>query len=264
MDRFRCVMVCLVAAASAACGGGDREAANPAYAWHDSVMAAMGGNTAWEDTRYLQFRWNVYRDGEKVSDRLHQWDRHDGAYRLETTIAGEEEGTRQQLVALFDVNTKAGQAYVDGQPAAPARSDSLVERAYGMFINDSYWLLMPYKWRDSGVNLEYLGPESDEDGDWHVFHLSFENVGLTPGDQYWVYVSADRPHLVGKWRYHLESMDQKGPFIYWRDWQRFGAIMLATLREVEGGGFRIEFTEISASEDVPEAIFAPPKAAASN
>ncbi len=69
---------------------------------------------------------------------------------------------------------------------------------------------------------------------------------------------------MGKWRYHLESMEEKGPFIYWRDWRRFGDIMLATSREAEGGGFRIEFTEIEVSEDLPSGIFEPPEAAASD
>lgn len=258
MIQTRHLLFSLVAAVAACAGGADEEAANPAFAWHDSVMAAMGGEDAWEHTRFLAFRWNVYRNGELVSDRKHHWDRYRGDYRLETTMRGSPEEAERSLTVLFNVNTREGQAFVGGQPADEALNDSLVERAYGMFINDSYWLLMPYKWRDPGVNLEHVGAESDEDGGWQVFHLSFEEVGLTPGDQYWVYVSADPPHLVGKWRYHLQSMEERGPFIYWRNWQRFGGIMLATLREGEGDDFRIEFTDIEASRRTPDGVFQPP------
>lgn len=257
MSKARHPLISLVLLGAAACAGetGD-EASNPAYAWHDSVMAALGGERAWERTRYLKFRWNVYRDGALVSDRTHHWDRFDGDYRLDMMVGGSD--AQHPVTVLFNVNTRDGAAYMGAERVDDAMADSLVERAYAMFINDSYWLLMPYKWRDPGVRLEYLGPESDEDGDWQVFHLSFEGVGLTPGDQYWVYVSDDAPHLVGKWRYHLQSMDERGSFIYWRNWQPFGDIMLATLREGSTGGFRIEFKEIEASRSVPDGVFEPP------
>ena len=262
MKTARCVLASLAFAAVACGGDTGQTTSNPAYAWHDSVMAALGGEDAWERTRYLKFRWNVYRDGALVSDRVHHWDRYDGDYRLDLMVGGGgAHGAEHPVTVLFDVDTREGRAFMGGEPMDAAMADSLVERAYGMFINDSYWLLMPYKWRDPGVNLEHVGAESDDDGDWQVFHLSFDSVGLTPGDQYWVYVSDDPPHLVGKWRYHLQSMDEVGPFIYWRDWQEFGDIMLATQREPASPGFRIEFTEIEASRSVPEGVFEPPAGA---
>lgn len=233
--------------------------ANLAYAWHDSVMAAMGGEKAWNRARYLTFRWNVIREGEVVSQRVHHWDRWGGKYRLETEIGGSETmGSDASLVALFDVETGEGQAWLDGRLYSDQMGAALVERAYSMFINDTYWLLMPYKWRDPGVNVEYLGQETDEDGTFHVVHLSFDQVGLTPGDQYWVYIPDELPHLVRKWQYHLQDQEEKGPVIYWRNWQDFGPIKLATLREPGDGGFQIEFTEIEVSRDVPEGVFEPP------
>lgn len=233
----------------------DTATTNPAYAWHDSVMAELGGEQGWARARYIKFRWNVFRGEELVSNRLHHWDRYDGRYRLETTLP---EGS--SLLALFNVNSREGTAWLDGTPVSGAAGDSLVERAHAMFINDSYWLLMPYKWRDPGVRLESLGPRSDEDGSWQVFHLSFEDVGLTPGDQYWVYVSADPPHLVRKWQYHLQGREGKGPFIKWKDWQQFGPIKLATERESVNRDFRIEFKDVEVARRVPRRVFAPPTA----
>lgn len=234
------------------------DAENAALAWHDSVMAAMGGRKAWERTRYLRFRWNVFRDGELVSDRLHHWDRYDGRYRVETTTP---EG--ESFLALLNVNTQEGQAWLNGRPVEGARNDTLVRLAYAMFVNDSYWLLMPYKWRDPGVNVEYLGPQTDDDGAWHVLHLSFEGVGLTPGDQYWAYVSAEPPHLMRKWQYHLQDQESKGSFFRWENWQQFGAIKLATERNPIEGSTRIEFKDVTASDDVPPGVFdAPPEGGA--
>ncbi len=244
-----------VALDALACAGGesrDDADANPAYAWHDSVMAELGGARGWQRARYLKFRWNVYRGEKLVSDRLHQWDRYEGTYRLMTKLP---EG---ELQALFDVNTREGSVWMDGEPQAGATADSLIERAYAMYINDSYWLLMPYKWRDPGVRLEHLGPLTDEDGRWNVFHLSFDSVGLTPGDQYWVYVTADPPYQVGKWQYHLQGRDSEGPIIRWKNWQQFGPIKLATERESLNGDFKIVFNDVDVARRVPRGAFAPP------
>lgn len=226
-------------------------APGPARAWHDSVMQAMGGQEAWEKVRYLQFRWNVFRNGEIVSDRRHHWDRYTGDYRIETVMPDGD-----SLRVLFNVETREGRAWVGGRQVSDARADSLIDRGHAMFINDSYWLLMPYKWSDPGVNLEYLGTETHEDGTWRVLHLSFEDVGRTPGDRYWAYVDDDPPHLMRKWQYHLQSQDEKGAMIRWEDWQEFGPIKLATRRvPAEDGGFRIEFHEIRVSTEVPEGVF---------
>ncbi len=232
------------------------EAEGPAYAWHDSVLAAMGGQDAWEETRYISFRWNVVREGQVISDRLHHWDRWNGRYRLETTVDGDS------LLALLDVESRDGRVWLAGQEVTGARADSLVERAYAMFINDSYWLLMPYKWRDPGVNLEYLGEETHDDGTWQVLHLSFGDVGLTPGDQYWAYVDDRAPHLMRKWQYHLQGQDSKGVVFHWENWQETDAgIRIATERVPAEGNVRIRFPEVATSRDVPDELFEPPTAA---
>jgi len=252
----------LASFALAAIGCAAPEPEGTALAWHDSVMTAMGGRKAWEKTRYLQFRWNVIRDGRVVSERMHYWDRWDGSYRLETTFqtgTGPQHGGGQNLVVYFNVNSQQGQAFIGGIPFGGALGDSLVKRAHAWFINDSFWLLMPYKWRDPGVNPEYLGHETNEYGDWEVVHLSFDDVGLTPGDQYWVYIDAGVPRLVRMWQYHLQGRENKGLFIRWQNWQRFGDILLATERESVDGSLKIEFTDIRAERTTDPSVFTPPQ-----
>ena len=224
-----------------------------AVAWHDSVMAAMGGFDGWKNARYLHFRWNVIQNGQVVSDRIHDWDRRSGKYRLRTTTRDGD-----SLLALLNVNDRKGRVWVAGRPAEASQNDSLVERAYAMFINDSYWLLMPYKWEDPGVNLEYVGPKTDGTGAWEVVHLTFENVGLTPGDQYWAYISETAPHLMRKWQYHLQNQPEAGPMIRWENWQQFGPIKLATERNPIGAPFRIVFKEIEVSRGVSAGVFEEP------
>ena len=53
----------------------------------------------------------------------------------------------------FNVNTKQGKAYVNGKPVEGEEADKLVKGAYARYINDTYWLLAPWKVFDPGVTL---------------------------------------------------------------------------------------------------------------
>ena len=48
-----------------------------AIAIADLVMAALGGQQAWEQTRFLYFAFDVERDSKRVAHRTHLWDRWD-------------------------------------------------------------------------------------------------------------------------------------------------------------------------------------------
>lgn len=228
----------------------------------DRVMESLGGEEAWEETRFLSFRWLVEREGQIVSDRLHAWDRHEGTYRIET----EQGGAR--LVALFDVDeveeredfgkVPAGRAWRDGQELEGAARDSVLRQGYGAFINDTYWLLMPLKWHDPGVTVRYEGRDTLPDGQaYQVVHLSFEpDVGLT-NDQYWGYVDPETGRMAA-WRFHLQNQEQPGPLIWWEEWQDVGPVELSALRRFEEGPATIRFEEIQASREVPEGALAPP------
>src|SRR5439155_2588311 len=83
----------------------------------------------------------------------------------------------------FNVNTKQGKAFVNGKLAEGEESDKLVKSAYARFINDTYWLLAPWKIFDPGVHLSYDGEKPCPGGGMcDVLKLSFDNVGLTPKD----------------------------------------------------------------------------------
>lgn len=232
---------------------------------HDRVLEAMGGQEAWDRTRFLSFRWQVEREGEVVSDRRHAWDRYDGLYRLETERNGVAE------VAIFHVNeldeegdlgkVPAGDAWRNGQRLEGAARDSVLAQGYRAFINDTYWLLMPYKWRDPGVELEFAGRDTLPDGRaYEVVHLSFDDdVGLTT-DEYWGYVDRETG-LMTAWRFHLEGQEEPGPIVWWEDWQPVGPgpIQVAKLRRPEEGPTRIRFAEVEAAAEVPPGAFDPPE-----
>lgn len=259
-----------IAAASACQGEGSPEgeagasaaARDSAALLADRVMETLGGAEAWEETRYVAFHWIVARDGQPVRDRAHAWDRYDGRYRLEY------EADDGRFLALFNVNevardsaigkVPAGRVWVDGAPLEGTARDSALARAYAIFINDSYWLLMPFKWHDPGVHLDYAGRRTLEDGtECEVVHLTFEQgLGVTE-DQYWGFVDPETGRMVA-WQYHLQNRDEPGAVIRWEGWRPVGPIQLATDRIWPDGSRNIYFEGLEASQEVPEGAFEPP------
>jgi len=59
----------------------------------------------------------------------------------------------------------------------------------------------------TGVNLAYLGPKKLGQESSDVVELTFQHVGLTPGDMYHAFVS-QTSHLMTHWDYVLESHEK--------------------------------------------------------
>ena len=92
-----------------------------------------------------------------------------------------------------------------------------------------------------------------------VLHLSFEGVGLTPGDQYWVYVDPETD-LPAWWAYRLESMEPDAePVMWsWEGWETHGGIRLASRRAQVGSDRVLDFSPIEVAAQAPPGLFAGP------
>lgn len=218
------------------------------------MMEAMAPDDGWSKTRYLAFDFVVDRGEQGRLVRSHRWDVWNGDYRVEAPVG--EEG---QLVALFDVDDPtAGRAWLDGALVEGPRADSLLERAYGMFINDSYWLLMPYKWADEGVSARYLGEMEQWGKTYEVVELTFDSVGLTPQNRYRAFVDP-ATGMMELWQHFRDADDAEPAFtVAWTDWRRYGPIRLASGRPDQEGVDRLTFENLAASTTVPDGAFAPP------
>jgi hypothetical protein len=216
---------------------------------HDRMLAAMGGQSGWDRARYFEFDFVVVRNGREASRRSHRWDRHRGDYRIQYPAGPDT------IVAVFNVNDPtAGVVQVNRQDIDGAREDSILTQAYARHINDSYWLLMPYKWRDHGVTLTSQGRQTDADGrQWDVVKLSFADVGLTPQNEYLAFINP-QSGLMERWHHFPRAGAQ--PAIYdWKGWQRFGPIMLATEKPSPDGSTVIRFDRVRVETSVPQRAF---------
>lgn len=201
----------------------------------DEVMKAMGGRKAWDNTRYVS--WNFF------GSRRLTWDKWNGNVRIE--------GLRDGSLTLVNINTKQGKIFRNN--AEITQPDSLTKylgRGVSAWINDSYWLCMPYKLKDSGVTLKYLGEEKTDAGAAaDVIQLTFEKVGDTPQNRYKVWIDKTS-HLVVQWAYFQKAENEKPGFVNpWEDWTRHGNVLLS------GGRGQRKITEIKVLASLPETVF---------
>jgi hypothetical protein len=212
----------------------------------DQVLRALGGKEAWDQTRFIRFSF--------AGRRTHHWDKWTGRHRLEGQTP---EG--KPYVVLSNINTKEGDAWIDGQKVEGEQKKEWLDRAYGAWVNDTYWLLMPYKLRDPGVNLTYEGKAEVDGVIYDKLHLTFGKVGLTPGDRYWAYIHPVS-RLMDRWEYILQDQpaDAKPTQWKWEGWKRYGKIMLAPGRTQVGGDRKLPLDNIAVLDSLPDSVFTEP------
>jgi len=212
----------------------------------DATLKAMGGKQAWDNTHYLHWTF--------AGRRAHWWDKWTGRHRVEGDT---KEG--KHYVILENINTKEGTAWLDGQKLEGDKAKEMLENGYGAWVNDTYWLIMPYKLQDPGVNLTYAGEETIDGKVYDKLGLTFGKVGLTPGDHYTAYFNRDT-HLMDRWAFVLESMKKEDPPSVWKweGWQKYGNIMLAPHRNHVGDDKKLELGDISAPAQLADAVFTSP------
>ncbi len=218
---------------------------------HERMMEAMAPGGGWEEARYITFDWIVRREGGDQLRRSHEWDRWDGKVRVSQPS---DDG---QVTALFSLDApENGEVWVDGERQEGEAAGELLAGTHRSFINDSYWFLMPYKWTDPGVTLEYLGEQTDDEGrDWEVVELHFDEVGLTPQNRYRAFVNPETD-LMERWHFIRDAESEPAP-TDWANWQTFGPIRLPTERLADGVP-RITFENIRVEREIPGSAFQPP------
>lgn len=196
----------------------------------EEVLDALGGAEAWDRARVLE--WNFF------GRRSHVWDKWTGDYRL-------DEGTK---VVLMNLGTGQGRLFEGSKEITDSEAKTKeLARAKSVWINDSYWLVMPYKLLDPGVTLHDVGQRELPDGSpADVIALTFEGVGNTPRNKYEVFVS-QKDRRVEQWAYFQDRDDAEPKFTSpWTGWHEVGGILLSG-----GRGQERELTAIAVHEVPP-------------
>ena len=183
------------------------------------VMKAAGQD-AWNDGKRLQFTFVVESGGQKKAEVSHDWN-------LETGDDAVTSGGKTTTVNVWSYD------------AAKATADE--KAAFSRWTNDSYWLLMPLKLGDPGVKFSPMAMTRDMPPSKAMTTMSFQNVGLTPGDQYDLAIDI-KTHRVTHWFYRPNA-DTKAGFS-WEDYQDYNGLHLAADHKSDDGKTRIYFTGV--------------------
>ena len=187
------------------------ELATPADSLAWRIVQAAGGPAAWDALDTLRFDFAVERDGEEAFRRKLLWAKTAGRARVEYPA-----GPDTTVVAVLDVPASSveravGEVWIGG--AAPDSAEAYLADAYRILMNDTYWLLAPLKLFDEGVH-RALAPDSAGAGT-DVLHVTFADVGHTPGDEFWL--RADTSGRLLTWAFRLQS-GREG-FYRWTDYR---------------------------------------------
>lgn len=216
----------------------------------DQVMNALGGKPRWDALPGL-----VWSFGNSVGDtvrvtRRHHWDMRTGRHRVEGTM---RDGTK--FVFVHVIGDSTGKAWMNGNAIEGDSLKKLIRRAQAIWTNDSYWFLMPYKLRDPGVTLKSDGEVTENGVTFDRIALSFENVGLTPGDRYWLFVNR-KNHRIERWEYVLQGTQPPPVKWTWEGWEEHGGLWFPTAHRQDRTNVFTNDVEIL--RDTPAAMFESP------
>ncbi len=207
-----------------------------AVAIADRVMREMGGYEAWRNTRYLA--WSFFGGQYQI------WDKYNGDFHWE----------KDTLVANYNLNTRQGQVYSRGQNiSATPTGHKVLGKLTPIWINNAYWLLMPFKLKDSGVTLTYKGEGKTMDGaPADLLQMTFKNVGVTPQNRYEVLVNR-ATGLVDEWAYFATATDPQPAFRRrWNEYVRHGQLLLAAGRSEATKPARLD--NIATAQTLPDGV----------
>ena len=101
--------------------GFDTAGSSPqAIALAEETVQAMGGYSAWSQTRFITWRF--------FGRRLHVWDKWTGDIRFE----------QDDLTVLMNIHTKRARAFRDGNQLTDSELQTALDQGYRAWINDSY------------------------------------------------------------------------------------------------------------------------------
>lgn len=190
------------------------------------MLTAMGGQEKWDAIRYIS--WNFFGARDLV------WDKWAGRVRIESP--------KNKTIYLVNINTLEGRVQRDGEEIT--HPDSLAQElqiAKSIWINDSYWVAMPWKLRDPGVTMTYLRDDTTASGlAASVCELSFDSVGDTPQNKYEIYVDKS-DQLIKQWAFFQDAVQDKPSAIWpWDNYKEYNGVLLSADRSDKKGPFNIK------------------------
>ena len=182
----------------------------------DNTVDVMGGYNKWNKLHYVS--WTFFG----VRDLL--WDKHGNRVRIDSP--------RDSSVYLLNMDNMTGRVLSHGEEVShPDSLTKYLNVAKSIWINDSYWLSMPFKLEDPGVTTQYVRSDTTLIGrDSDVLQLTFDDVGVTPQNKYEVYVDK-KTNLLLQWAFFRDTKQESDPAIWpWDNYKEFQGVLISANR----------------------------------
>jgi hypothetical protein len=191
-------------------------------------VAASAGADAWDKLGAI--RWTM------AGSRHYLWDKRRGFVRFR---AGDDE-------VLLDLVKMEGRAFHGGDEKSGAEKQRLIDKAYQLFCNDSFWLNPLVKLFDAGTSRARV----EVDGKPALL-ISYASGGVTPGDKYlWLLDGNGHPRAWRVWASVLRVVP--GVEMTWEDWVDLGGAQIATSHRALG--LRLQPLSNLGSAERPEVL----------
>ncbi|NNE30933.1 MAG: hypothetical protein HKN40_01045 [Winogradskyella sp.] len=188
-------------------------------------IANAHGYDNWKHVSEVHFTFQVDQDSIKGKGRTWTWFPRENRIKMN---AGEQtaEYTRNKI-------------------------DSTIIPADRAFINDKFWLLVPFQlvW-DTAVKIsepkKANAPISDKEFNMITVVYPPEG-GYTPGDAYDIYYSDD--YLIREWVFRKSNSPDPTMATTFENYRDYNGIKIATDHKMANGNWNLNFTDISISSE---------------
>ncbi|MFD1162775.1 hypothetical protein [Hwangdonia seohaensis] len=182
-------------------------------------IAKAHGYENWKNVAEIQFTFNVDRDSSHF-ERRWSWNPKTNAVGMTMN----NETVRYNRASVDSTSLKADQG----------------------FINDKFWLLVPFQlvW-DAGTTIsdpvKAQAPISKSD--MNKITLTYSNDGgYTPGDAYDIYFDAD--YLIREWVFRKGNQKDPSMITTFENHQDFNGIKIALEHKKQGENWNLNFTDV--------------------
>lgn len=183
-------------------------------------IAHAHGFQNWKNTNELQFTFNVDKDTSHF-ERTWIW--------------------KPKTNNITAINSKDTISY------NWATMDSIAHKINGGFINDKFWLLVPFNliWDKNNFKhthtLKAETPISKKQ--MQKLTIVYGNEGgYTPGDAYDLYFEDD--YILKEWVFRKSNQEKPSMITTWEDYTEKNGLKIATMHKKPKGDFKLYFTGI--------------------
>jgi len=185
---------------------------------------------AWDNTKYLQ--WTFFR-----GEHHYFWDKSNDMVEV---VWGENK-------VLLHTKTLTGNAYVNNEQVKDAESSkAMLDKAWGFFCNDSFWLNPVVKAFDAGTERSIVKLDDGREG----LKVEYKGGGVTPGDSYvWI---LDENNLPTEWKMWVKIIPVGGISSTWENWTKLSTGAMVAVDHLMGGKVKASLSNVKAGNSLSD------------